>query len=211
MESSAAAAWPWKAEDQLFAFTLMGDAQRLTSLDDLWTSLLATPTAEGQPPADLPLLQAMVGELVGSLASVTAAGERLELLTERATAMGIDLDSELADVLGRSNSPIVAEISPPSPFASAVHEACQVLREETPREIAEITAKLLRISEGGYELGDWGLKVKKALLIVAAAAGVLVAVSVPGAIVIPVALSAGAGVVSVVSATLVAWDSLPSE
>lgn len=208
MESGAAAQVSWSADSELFAFTLMGDAQRLNSLDDLWTSLLAVPSIESKLQSYLPMLQTMVGEMVGSLTSVAARTEQLERLTERTIASGIDLDAQLADVLGQADVP--ADVGPSRPFASAVHEACRVLREETPREIADITAKLLRISEGRYEPGDWGPKVKKALLIVAAAAGLLVAVSVPGALVIPVALSVGAGVVAVVSSALVAWDSLPA-
>lgn len=199
------------ADDQMFAVALMWDAQRLTSLDDLWTSLLATPSMKADPQSNVALLVTMVGELVGSLANIAAHTVRLERLTERVTSeFRVDLDSELTNVLGRSALPMAEGVRPPRPFAVAVHEACQVLREETPREIADITAKLLRITEGEYEPGDWSRKVKRALLIVTAAAGVLAAITIPGAIVVPVLLSAGAGVVSVVAGSLVAWDSLPA-
>lgn len=212
MEGGAAAGHSWRAEDQLFAFNLMGDAQRLSALDDLWSSLLVSPEVASDLPSNLPLLQALVGKLVGSLTNVTAATEQLERLASLVThGLGVDLDVELASVLRRADEPRLAEVSPPTPFMAAIHDVCGVLREEAPREIAEITAKLLRISEGQFELGDWGVRVKKALLIVAAAAGLLVAVSVPGAIAIPVVLTAGAGVVSVVAGALVAWDSLPAD
>ena len=86
-----------------------------------------------------------------------------------------------------------------------------MLRDETPREIADITAKLLRISEGGYEPGDWSLKVKKALLITCAAAGLLVAVTAPpGLLVMGAGVIGGATIVSVVAGALLAWDSLPA-
>lgn len=212
MEGGAAAEHSWRADDQLFAFNLMRDAQRLSALDDLWSSLLESPKIASDPSSNLPLLQALVGEMVGSLANVTAATEQLERLADLVThGLGVNLDVELASVLRRADDPRLVEVSTPSPFMAAIHDACSVLREEAPREISEIAAKLLRISEGQFELGDWGVKVKKALLIVAAAAGLLVAVSVPGAIAIPVALAAGAGVVSVVAGTLVAWDSLPAD
>jgi hypothetical protein len=209
MERGAAAQVSWSADYPLFALTLMGDAQRLNSLDDLWTSLLAVPGIESELESYVPMLQSMVGEMVGSLTSVVARTEQLERLTEHTLASGIDLDTQLADILGHADVP--ADVGPSRPFANAVHEACRVLREEAPREIADITVKLLRISEGRYEPGDWGRRVKRALLIVAAAAGVLAAISIPGALVIPVALSAGAGVVAVVSSALVAWDSLPAD
>jgi hypothetical protein len=206
MESRAAGGPLWSAEDPLFAADLMWDAQRLTALDDLWTSFLAVPDIGANLESNLPLLRAMVGDMVGSLTSITERTDRLERLIDYANASNIDLDAELDRVLRRAQ----AEVDLPRPFVSLVHDACRVLREESSSETDAVTAKLARLSELRYEPGDWSLKVKKALLIVAVAAGILVAITIPGALVVPVAVSVGAGVVAVVASGAVAWDSLPA-
>jgi hypothetical protein len=90
-------------------------------------------------------------------------------------------------------------------------EACQVVRAETPREMAALTRKLVRIAEGKFEPGDLSRRMKRSLLIVGLGACLLLAISVPGAIVIPLGLEVGAGIVGAVAAFVVAWDSLPLE
>jgi hypothetical protein len=197
------------ANRRLFAVGLMSDVERLNSLDDAWTLFLSDPDNESELQDNLPGLQSMVGEMVGLLSAVAVKSQELEQMT---VELDTDFDRELDLLLGEHpGRDYLAGIRPPSPFAAVVQEACQLVRKEAPREMAELTQKLVRIAEGKFEPGDLKRWVKRALLIVGAAAGLLVAISVPGAIVIPVGLTVGAGVVTVVAGFIVAWDSLPAD
>jgi hypothetical protein len=167
------------------------------------------PENESELQSNLIGLQSMVGDMVALLDSIAARSRELEQVTRE---LDTDLDNEL-DLVLRTHPARdqLTEIRPPRPFAAEVLEACQVVRAETPREMAALTRKLVRIAEGKFEPGDLSRRMKRSLLIVGLGACLLLAISVPGAIVIPLGLEVGAGIVGAVAAFVVAWDSLPLE
>lgn len=194
------------ASQRLFAVRLMSDAERLNSLDDAWTLFLSEPADEFQLQQNLPTLQSMAGEMVRLLSSVGVECRQLEQLT---IELETDLDHELDLLLAtQPHGDILMSIPRPRPFAAGVQEACRLIAAEAPREMAELTDKLVRLSRGEFVPGDLSLPVKRALAIVGAAGGLILAVAVPGAIVIPVGLAVGAGVATTVSAFILTWDSI---
>lgn len=194
------------ASQRLFALGLMSEAERLNSLDDAWTLFLSEPADEFQLQQKLPTLQSMVGEMVRLLSSLGVKCRQLEQIT---IELETDLDRELDLLLAtQPHRDLLMSIPRPRPFAAAVQEACRLIAAEAPREMAELTDKLVRLSRGEFVPGDLSVPVKRALAIVGAAGGLILAVAVPGAIVIPVGLAVGAGVATTVSAFILTWDSI---
>jgi hypothetical protein len=194
------------ASQRLFAVELMSEAERLNSLDDAWTLFLSEPADEFELQQKLLALQSMVGEMVYLLSSVAVKCRELEQIT---VELDTDLDRELDLLLAtHPQGDLLVGIRPPRPFAAAVQEACQLIRREAPQEMADLTDKLRRISRGEFVPGDLTRLVKRALAIIGAAGGLILAVAVPGAIVIPVGLAVGAGIAVTVSGFILVWDSI---
>jgi hypothetical protein len=169
------------------------DVERINALDDLWTSYLSQPHSAEALEADFPALQAIVGEMIHILTSLHEESKELEQLVLEFPS---DLDREFELLV--ANHPAVGwvfENRPAQPLAQSVTDACIVMREEIPDEIATLAEKLARIAAGEFEPGDIRLTLKCAITFAGVGALVLAACASPGAlIVLPAAVTAGAGI-----------------
>jgi hypothetical protein len=191
-------------ENRALAVELMIEAERLNATDDLWTRYLAENDEAAEILSNLPVLESLVGEMVGMLSSVSAKARELSLLVQEYPS---DLDTELEQLFEQhpAREQLIAG-RPDGPFAQAVIEACAVIEKESPHEMALLTRKLERIAEGKFESGDLRRFFKCALLVVAAGAGVMSVVASGGLVVLPAAVLAGSGAAGLAASTLIGWN-----
>ncbi len=184
------------------------DSERLSILDDLWTSYLSEAHDASGVENDFAALQSIVGEMVYLLSTVAERSYELEQLVREFPS---DLDRELELLL--ENHPArgwLLENRPPQPLAQAIVDACTVVQQQAPLAIVELGEKLARIARGEFEPGDFLKALKCAIAVVGAGALVLAACAGPGAlIVLPAAVTAGAGIGGAVAtgiATIRGWN-----
>lgn len=190
--------------NRALAIELMIEAERLNALDDLWTRYLADTDDVAELQSNLPVLESLVGNMVGLLSNVSAKSRELSLLVQEFPS---DLDAELDQLFEQhpAREQLMAA-RPDGPFAQAIIDACAVIEAECPREMALLAAKLEKIAAGEFESGDLRRFFKCALVIVVAGAALMSVVSSSGLIVLPAAVLAGSGAAGFAAGAIVSWN-----
>jgi hypothetical protein len=156
-------------------------AQRLSVLDDVWTTYLAAadPQNAGEISRDLPQLEQLVAEMQGGLSDVGERAREFQFLFEEATSA--EVDEALSHALAAQSLPEqplreqLAPLQEEGDFRGAVLSGCIYIVRHAQEESDLLGEKLGVLQRGEFTPGDFRFPFKCALFVTIAGAAIAAA------------------------------------